>query len=124
MKINKTNLILIIITILILLSNPKCDANSDPWFYRDKSFLLSVPDKYQHFFGSYMIADQTTPTIALTLGILKEIDDSRKTLFSWRDLFADTIGIIAATRKDKNITIWIDYDQEENILILSMKVRF
>ncbi|KKL67805.1 hypothetical protein LCGC14_2131360, partial [marine sediment metagenome] len=77
-----------LVTICLLSSNvfafepPSC---GDPWYYQsnDRGLAFTVPDKAQHYWGSYVLSaisqkysgSKTGPLIAFALGYLWEVKD-------------------------------------------------
>ena len=100
-------------------------ASYDPWFYVDASYKFSVPDKFQHFWGSAALTEILGPMPALALGISKEIYDDKKTKagFSSRDIVADILGVISAklTETDK-VSLWLDWRPEDEAIIVKIGI--
>lgn len=83
-------------------------APPDEWLGRDKvlhaggSFLLTLSSQYVLVDKGDLSNGRALPLAAgaaLSLGVLKEVLDSRRArhpLFSWRDLVADALGVAAA----------------------------
>lgn len=96
----------------------------DPWYYADGTFDLTAPDKFQHMAGSYISAEilslWTSDLLAagavFTLGALKEVQDGFGHGWSWRDLCANSIGVIASVVNTKKIMLWCDWDKDAVIL--------
>lgn len=84
---------------------PDTTAPPDLWLGRDKalhagaSFLLTLSGQYILVDKADLSNGEALPvaaSTALLLGVLKEVNDSRRPrypLFSWRDLAADALGI-------------------------------
>jgi uncharacterized protein YfiM (DUF2279 family) len=81
---------------------------ADPWLGRDKalhaggSMLLTLGGQLILTEGAGLSGNRAIPLsagTALTLGVMKELTDRRRThnpLFSWRDLAADALGVAVA----------------------------
>jgi len=100
-------------------------ANYDPWYYVDATYKFSVPDKFQHFWGSAALTEILGPMPALALGITKEIYDDKKTKagFSSRDIVADILGVVSAklTETDK-VSLWLDWRPEDDAIIVQIGI--
>ena len=100
-------------------------ASYDPWYYVDETYKFSVPDKFQHFWGSAALTEILGPMPALALGITKEIYDDKKTKvgFSSRDIVADILGVVSAklTETDK-VSLWLDWRPAEDVIIVQIGI--
>ncbi len=100
-------------------------ADYDPWYYVDASYKFSVPDKFQHFWGSAALTEILGPMPALALGISKEIYDDKKTKagFSSRDIVADILGVISAKLTERNkVSLWLDWRPAEDVIIVQIGI--
>ena len=100
-------------------------ADYDPWYYVDASYKFSVPDKFQHFWGSAALTEILGPMPALALGISKEIYDDKKTKagFSSRDIVADILGVISAKLTERNkVSLWLDWRPEDEAIIVKIGI--
>lgn len=89
-------------------ARPDTTAPPDAWIAYDKalhaggSFLLTLSGQYVLVDKGGLSNGEALPVSAsgtLLLGLLKEVADSRRArhpLFSWRDLVADGLGVLAA----------------------------
>lgn len=86
-----------------------------------------VPDKAQHYWGSYLLSevsqkylgDKAGPLITFALGFFWEVKDSKTSLgtvdggvvgFSYKDLLADGVGILSsAINRRGTLKLWMDY---------------
>ena len=100
-------------------------ASYDPWFYVDATYKFSVPDKFQHFWGSAALTEIIGPMPALAIGISKEIYDDKnaKVGFSSRDIVADILGVVSAklTETDK-VNLWLDWRPEDDAIIVQIGI--
>ena len=100
-------------------------ADYDPWYYVDATYKFSVPDKFQHFWGSAALTEILGPMPALAFGISKEIYDDKKTKagFSSRDIVADILGVVSAklTETDK-VSLWLDWRPEDDAIIVQIGI--
>ena len=100
-------------------------ASYDPWYYVDATYKFSVPDKFQHFWGSAALTEILGPMPALAIGISKEIYDDKKTKvgFSSRDIVADILGVVSAklTETDK-VSLWLDWRPEDDAIIVQIGI--
>lgn len=125
------------IILLLLTANatafdpPTC---GDPWYYQtdDRGLTFMVPDKAQHYYGSYLLTEITSkynisPVIVFTLGFLWEVKDNKTSLnttngvvgFSYRDLIADGLGILSSrVNKHKNARLYLNYSTLEKTIEL------
>lgn len=96
-----------------------------------------VPDKAQHYWGSYCLSTISQKHIGttagalagFTLGLLWEVKDSKTSLgtadggvigFSYKDLIADGLGVVSSlVNKDNRISLWMDYSTlDQNIMLM------
>ena len=100
-------------------------ASYDPWYYVDATYKFSVPDKFQHFWGSAALTEILGPMPALAIGISKEIYDDKKAKagFSSRDIVADILGVVSAklTETDK-VNLWLDWRPEDDAIIVQIGI--
>ena len=97
----------------------------DPWYYVDASYKLSVPDKFQHFWGSAALTEILGPMPALALGITKEIYDDKiaHVGFSTRDIVADIFGVVSAKlTESEKVSLWLDWIPEDQAIILQFGI--
>ncbi len=128
------------IMLLLLTSNvfafdpPTC---GDPWYYQsnDRGFTFMIPDKVQHYYGSYLLTEITSKYLgntlgslaAFTCGFLWEVKDSETVLetkgvvgFSYRDLIADGLGVITSKiNKNPNSRMFMTYDTLNKTIMLN-----
>lgn len=111
--------------------------NYDPWYYQsdDQGYTFTIPDKAQHFYGSALLnefskklplpgIDFMAPVISFTAGFMYETwQDQRGVGFSQRDLFADAMGVAASHLSNENIVIWLDYSEQEEVLLFNVSFR-
>ena len=130
------------IVVCLLASNvfafdpPSC---GDPWYYQDDSRLtFMVPDKAQHYWGSYTLSvigqkylgKKTGPLTAFALGFLWEVKDSKTSLgtngivgFSYRDLIADGAGVLSSLiNQSESVRLWLNYSTRDKEIILNMTI--
>jgi len=130
----KSNRILFFFSMLVLLlsvgpmEESKADVVSyDPWYYVETNvYKFTVPDKFQHFYGSAMLSRFVGPMPAFALGVSKEVyDDSyAKVGFSIKDIAADFLGIMSAkfARTDK-VSLWLNWSPTQETLVLQFGLR-
>jgi hypothetical protein len=111
---------------------PSC---GDPWYYQsdDRGITFQVPDKAQHYYGSYILNDINThylgewgPAVTFALGFLWEVKDSQTPWndgvvgFSYKDLLADALGILSSqlNREHSNIRMYLTYDKHREQITL------
>jgi len=75
-----------------------CAYASDPWYFQTDTHVgFVVPDKAQHFWGSWALAEKAGPVSALVVGVLWELYQDRKgDHICARDLLADGLGVLSA----------------------------
>jgi hypothetical protein len=119
---------------------PSC---GDPWYYQtdDRGLIFMVPDKAQHYWGSYALAEiaqdklGTIPgaVTAFVLGFLWEVKDSKTNLgtanggvvgFSYRDLIADGLGVLSSTLANDRWAFYVDYSTVRKEITFNASVRF
>lgn len=101
----------------------------DPWYYQtyERGLEFAVPDKAQHYWGSYGLSEVFGPYAALGLGILWEIKDDKLqgVGFSYKDLIADGLGVISSRiNKDNKIRMWLDYSVAKQEITLRAAMVF
>lgn len=118
----------VIVFAMILFSTEESEANTasyDPWYYVDATYKFSVPDKFQHFWGSAALTEILGPMPALALGITKEIYDDKvaQVGFSSRDIVADILGVVSAklTETDK-VSLWLDWRPQEDVIMVQIGI--
>ena len=146
-----SNKFLTLISIVILFVGLMgCSASAfdppsyDPWYYQsnNQGLAFMVPDKAQHYWGSYglntigqkYLGNTVGSLTALTLGYLWEVKDSKTSLgtanggvvgFSYKDLIADYIGVTSSLiNKNNRVKMWLDYStaDEEIMLHFSLSI--
>lgn len=99
----------------------------DPLYYvSDAAYKFSVPDKFQHFYGSAILTNIVGPMPALTFGVIKEVHDDSDALvgFSLKDIAADMLGVMSAKfARSEKVTLWLDWNPSQEILILNFGLR-
>lgn len=120
--------------LLMLLTMPWTCQAAEPWYYLDQSdYRFMVPDKMQHFYGSYLLTEQIDWPAATLLGILWECKDAAAgSEFSINDLVADGLGIASALLNNKaeihgkspgRFAAALDWRQSQNELIFFVKMK-
>lgn len=117
-------LVIFVAVLLVLLLLPfglKVEG-SEPWYYQDdNSFEFMVPDKVQHFWGSYFISQQTSPAVSFVAGVGWEIYQDK---FSIRDVVADSFGILSSElNKSSHVRMWIDYNTLNQEVLINVSYR-
>ncbi len=100
-------------------------ASYDPWYYVDATYRFSVPDKFQHFWGSAALTEILGPMPALAIGISKEIYDEKKTRvgFSSRDIVADILGVVSAKLTEtEKVSLWLDWRPQDDAIIVQIGI--
>lgn len=119
---------------------PSCD---DPWYYQsnDRGLTFMVPDKAQHYWGSYALTEVFRPKMgrtfgaisAFALGFFWEVKDSKTKLgtanggvvgFSYRDLIADGLGVLSSTLTNDRWVFFVDYSTLEKTITFNASFRF
>ena len=122
--------LILLLTIVVLSAAPIQAAFKqqfpahDPWYYTDGTFDLTAPDKFQHMAGSHAGAellslwtsDMLAAGAVFSLGIVKEVCDGFGHGWSWRDLCANGIGVVASVVNTKKIMLWCDWNRDAVIL--------
>lgn len=117
---------------------PSC---GDPWYHQDDSRpAFMIPDKAQHYWGSYTLSmvgqkylgKKVGPLTAFALGFLWEVKDSKTSLgtmnggivgFSYKDLIADGIGVLSAlVNQSESVRLWLNYSTRDKEIILNMTI--
>lgn len=112
---------------------PSC---GDPWYYQsDDDINFWVPDKVQHFWGSYLLSEigqykigkVTGPLVAFACGFLWEVKDSKTSLgpgtvgFSYKDLIVDVLGVVSTRiNKKDNWKMYISYSTTNKYIMLNV----
>ena len=100
-------------------------AAHDPWLYVGATYKFSVPDKFQHFWGSAALTEILGPMPALALGISKEIYDDKvaQVGFSSRDIVADILGVVSAKLTETNkVSLWLDWRPQEDVIMVQIGI--
>jgi len=94
----------------------------DPWLYQDSSLRFILPDKVQHFYGSYFLADRAGVVPALVAGLAKEFYDQGAGVgFSRRDLVADALGVLASQLNNRSgARLWLAWSDSSISFHLSI----
>jgi len=118
---------------------PSC---GDPWYYQsnDRGLTFVVPDKAQHYYGSYvlskayskMLGKELGAITAFASGFLWEIKDSKTSLgtaggtvgFSYRDLIADGFGVISSLINNERITTYVNYSTVRKEITFNIAIRW
>lgn len=117
---------------------PSC---GDAWYYQDDNRLtFMIPDKAQHYWGSYALSEigqkyfgnKIGPLTAFVLGYLWEVKDSRTSLgtmndgvvgFSYKDLIADGVGVLSSlVNQSEDVRLWLNYSTRDKEIILNMTI--
>lgn len=102
-----------IIKLLLILLLPctinAFDIEKDLWYYEMQD---RVPDKFAHFYRSYVMVQVLPIYIVISLDILYEIyDEQRGVQFSYKDLIADCLGAIGGTTfNNKRVKLLMYWD--------------
>ena len=136
------HLLLSIVIVCLLTSSaftfdpPSC---GDLWYYQDDNRpAFYIPDKAQHYWGSYALSvvgqkylgKKAGPLTAFALGFLWEVKDSKTSLgtdgvvgFSYKDLIADGVGVLSSLiNQSKNVRLWLNYSTRDKEIILNIRV--
>ena len=141
MKLHILNAILI----CLLTSNASAfdPPSYDPWYYQsnNQGLAFMVPDKAQHYWGSYglntigqkYLGNTVGSLTALTLGYLWEVKDSKTSLgtanggvvgFSYKDLIADYIGVASSLiNKNSQVKMWLDYSTSDKEIMFNISIE-
>lgn len=134
--------LLSVIVVCLLTSNafafdpPSC---GDVWYYQDDSRLaFMIPDKVQHYWGSYALSvvgqkylgERVGPLTAFALGFLWEVKDSRTSLgtagvvgFSHKDLIAGGVGVLSSlVNRSESVRLWLNYSTLNKEIILNITI--
>ena len=117
---------------------PSC---GDYWYYQDDSRLtFMIPDKAQHYWGSYALSTigqeylgkKMGSLTAFALGFLWEVKDSKTSLgtanggvvgFSYKDLIADGVGVLSSlVNQSENVRLWLNYSTYDKKIILNIAI--
>lgn len=101
-------------------------AQSDPWYFQtDTDIRFLVPDKAEHFWGSYMITRAVGPVPAFLVGVAYEsYQASQGGFFSERDVAANALGILSAIINPHSPPLAVLWDKEQGVIILQTTIRF
>lgn len=129
---NTKILILGIICLLTKNANAFDPPNNDPWYYQsnDRGLTFMIPDKAQHYWGSYALSkvgskylgDKTGTLTAIALGFIWEVKDNKVgNGFSYKDLIADYLGVATSiVNKNKDIKLWLNYSTTRQEIMLNI----
>ena len=120
-------LVLLIMLFLLTMSIKAFEPpKSDLWYYTDNRLLFSVPDKAQHYYGSQILVETGIhPGLVLLSGITYEIyQESTGVGFSYRDLIANGLGVLAGALKSQQLVFILDYSVSDKTIILNAVVSF
>lgn len=104
----------------------------DPWYYQsDTRLAFFVPDKVQHFWGSYALSrlaaiengDIFGALAVLTLGAAWEIKDDQVSGvgFSYRDLIADGLGVVGSlVNRRSRLKMWVCYSTDREQITVNI----
>jgi hypothetical protein len=108
---------LVAIPLLILCGQPKAEQ-TDPWYFQtDTHAGFMIPDKAQHFWGSYLLSAEVDPWLSLAAGLAWEIYQDRKgDHVSERDLLANLLGVIGGRLPAGRLSVLWN-KTEENITV-------
>lgn len=112
----------ILIVLLVLPFGLKVEG-AEPWYYQDDNvFEFMVPDKIQHYWGSYFISRQSTPIVSLIAGVSWEFYQDE---FSIRDVIADSFGILSEqVNKSDHVRMWMDYNTLDKEVLINISYRW
>lgn len=89
-------------------------ALAEPWYYHDKDNLaFQIPDKVQHYWGSYLLSETTSPSRAFLAGFLWEVKQKfQGQEFGEKDMLLNflgsyKIGFVTWNRRDERWTFKI-----------------
>lgn len=118
-------------------------SGGDPWYYQtDKAGLMFiVPDKIQHYWGSYGLNEIASQRFgrfggaltAFALGFAWEVRDTYKTIdpsskvlvgFSIRDLIADGLGVLSSQLSTEKVQFYADYSTQDKNVMLNVAFSF
>ena len=77
--------------LIIFLAGP---VSAEPWYYtEDNNISFQIPDKVQHYWGSYMLSTTLSPESAFLAGFLWEVKQKiQGGEFGEKDLLLDLLG--------------------------------
>lgn len=121
-------LFILLLIILLLLPFSLEVRATEPWYYQDdNTFEFMIPDKVQHYWGSYFLSRQSTPVVSLIAGVSWEFYQDE---FSIRDVIADSFGILSeqinkgAFLFDDNVRMWMDYNTLNKEVLINISYRW
>lgn len=103
--------------------------SNDPWYYIDEeNWDVKCPDKFQHFFGSYLgqrliskrMNKWVSAGLILGIGLYKEYEDAYREGWSLRDVSMDILGIVSAMNTSDRFQVSCMYDKERVMLMFSI----
>ncbi len=100
---------------VLMLAN---SANAEPWYYQDsRTFEFQIPDKVQHYWGSYFLSRTTSPAKAFAAGALWELKQKLQGgEFGEKDLLMDFLGSYRIGH--------VEWNQRSEYWMLTVSVRF
>ena len=100
----------------------------DNWlFVNSADYRFLVPDKFQHFWGSYLLSQAIGPASAIVAGVLKEVydNDVAGVGFSDRDLIANVLGVGSALlNRGPPVRMYLDWQPHRDRLVLVVTLTF
>ena len=100
---------------------------TDPWYCQsDSDWRFLCPDKVQHFYGSQLLVDiGLHPVTAFMFGFIYEVYQAKTDIgFSYRDVIANSFGVLAGTVNGRAFYLFMDYSSREQILKLNVVLMF
>lgn len=118
-------------------------AYGDPWYFQsdDLGIMFVVPDKIQHYWGSYALSELGTKhfgpilgaLMAFTAGFAWEVRDTYKMTdptgqtvvgFSTRDLIANGLGVLSSQLSTDDIQFYADYSMQTKQVMFNVSLSF
>lgn len=114
--------VFILIILLVLPFGLKVEG-AERWYYQDDNTLeFMIPDKAQHYWGSYFLSRQSTPVASLIAGVSWEFYQDE---FSIRDVIADSFGILSSQlNKSEHVRMWMDYNTLDKEVLINISYRW
>ena len=114
-------LVIVVVMLIVALVLSVCgcpDAEgAEPWYYQsDEDIEFQIPDKVQHYLGSYFLSEVTGPGYAIAAGVLWEVKQKLQGgEFGERDLFLDLlgsfqVGYINFEKREERWTVNLSFD--------------
>lgn len=127
--INKKTIGLLTILLLFLPLSVSCFdlPTTDPWYCQsDSDWRFLYPDKVQHFYGSQLLVEVGLhPVTAFMFGFIYEVYQAETGIgFSYRDVIANSFGVLAGTVNSRKFCLFMDYSSREQILKLNVVLMF